>query len=201
VKLKFEHFEGLTSLSVRGDLAGTEVKILQVGLESIVKDLDSPLIVNLVLAKIPEVLAPVLIAIKKTLPGQTTFKIHWISPIKNVGEFPALDTFVSRLTGFKHRQIGERLVLDDQIHELHEKVIALEARLGDVSGDAEKAHEMILRNLALKEQERILKASIHFQRERIKLQTPVPSSNKEVKVKTSEAREAIKKAYGLDFDL
>jgi hypothetical protein len=201
VKLKFERFEGLTSFSIRGNITVPEVKILQIGLDSLVKQLETPLIVNLVLADIPDVLAPVLLVLKKSLPPQTKHKIHWISTMKNVGDFPTLNAFISRLTGFKHRQIGERLIIDDQIHLLHEEVAQLKVKVLEASGDEAKAHELILQNQILKEQERILKSSITFQKERLKLQTHVPTQDEESVEKLKTVRQELKKAYGMDLDL
>jgi hypothetical protein len=201
VKLKFERFEGLTSFSVREEISAIDVKILQIGLETIVKSLDSTLVVNLSQAKWPDGLAPVLVAIKKHLPNQTTFKIHWVSPVRGVGDFPAMPTFTSRLQGFKHRQIGERLILDDQIHELAEKLTALQAKVAEVIGDESKAHELILRHRTLKEQERILKETIHTQKERMKLQVHMPTVNEELAEKLPPLIEEVKKAYGMDIEL
>ena len=202
MKLRFERFEGLNSFSVRGEVSAPEIKILQIGLENMVKDLEAPLVVNLTQAKFQDGMAPVLQAIKKNLVPQTQHKIHWISTVKNVGDFPALNAFVTRLTGSKHRQIGERLQLDDQVHELHDRVQKMEARVAETSGDEQKAAELILQNQVLKAQERVLKETLHFQRERMKHQGHTASENPdEVVEKTATAIAEIKKAYGMDFNL
>ena len=201
MKLKFERFEGLSCFTIRGEIKASELKILQVGLESLVKDLDSTLVVNFSLATVPEALTASLIAMKKALIPPEKIKIHWISPVKNLGDFPTLPPFTSRLTGMKHRQIGERLNLDDEIYALHEKSVALLAQVAALTGDEEKAHAMILQNRILKEQERILRESIHFQKERIKLQSAVPTLNADLPEKLAAIRTEVQRIFGKDLDV
>ena len=199
MKLKFERFEGLSCFTVRGDVKASELKILQVGLELLVKDLDTTLVVNFSLATVSEAIVAPLLAIKKSLSPPDKIKIHWISPIKILGDFPALPPFTSRLTGMKHRQIGERINLDDEIYALNEKLIHLTAQVAALSGDDNKAQAMILQNRILKEQERILRESTHFQRERMKLQSAVPSLNEELPQKLATVRTEVLRIFGKDL--
>jgi hypothetical protein len=201
VKLKFERFEGLSSFSVRGEITAAQIKILQIGLENLVKDLDSTLVVNLRLAKIDDSLTPVIQAIKKSLAPPEKIKLHWISSVKGVGDFSTLVVFTSRLTGFKHRQIGERLVLDDEIYELNQQLIELQEKVNGLSGNEDKALAHILENRTLKAQERVLKETIKHQKERLKLQVHIPTVNEELPEKMKVAREALKAAYGVEYDL
>lgn len=201
MKLKFERFEGLSCFTVRGDVKASELKILQVGLELLVKDLDTTLVVNFSLATVSEAIVAPLLAIKKSLSPPDKIKIHWISPIKILGDFPALPPFTSRLTGMKHRQIGERINLDDEIYALNEKLIHLTAQVAALSGDDNKAQAMILQNRILKEQERILRESTHFQRERMKLQSAVPSLNEELPQKLATVRTEVLRIFGKDLDV
>jgi len=202
VKLKFERFEGLCSFSIRGVILSTELKLLQVGIEKIAKELDSTLIVNLSLAVVSESLTPVLQAVKKSIQSpDPKIKIHWITSLKNLGDFGTLHAFTSRLTGFKHRQIGERLVLDDLVYRLLEKEQKLQAKVDELSGTEADAHALILKNRSLKEEERILRETVRFQKERMKHQVLIPSENEELGGKRSLVREELKKIYGGDLEL
>ena len=201
MKLRFERFEGLAVFSVRGELSPSDMRILEVGLESLMKDLSFPLVLNLSLAKIQTIVIPTLQGIKKALPSQTDKKIHWISEVKNLGDYPALQAFVSRQNGSKLRQIGERLILEDQIYAFEEKSHLIQEKLSKLSGDEGEAHALIFQNQLLSAQERILKETVHFQKERMKLQVVTPESRPEIKTETTELKLELNKAYGMDLNL
>ena len=190
MKLRYERFEVLSCFSLRGNVEAAQLKVLQVGLETLVTGLQETLVINLMLANFPDpTTVQVLIEEKKKLAKLTKQKIHWISSQKGLGDFTALNVFTSRLNGFKPRQIGERIQLDDDIYSLQLRAQAVEKRILELGGDHDRAQAIILENKVLKEQFRILKETIRFQEERLKLQSFQASSDPDIaeKLKTAQA--------------
>ena len=189
MKLKFERFEGLCCFSIRGEVTPTQHRVLEVGLETLAKALQEPLIVNMMLAQISDPSTiPFLTEVKKKISGMTKPKIHWITPHKPLGDYAALNIFTSRLTGFKTRQIGERIALEDDVYELQLKVQKIESRILELGGDHDRARAIILENRILKEQFRILEESIKFQQARMEKQVVHPSSDEEIVLNTKTAQ-------------
>ena len=201
MKLRFERFEGLSCFSIRGTVIPADLKILEIGLESLCKDLGETLLVNLNLALVSDLAQPSLLIIKKKLPALTNQKIYWVSKTKAIADFAAIELFTSRLTGFKSRQIGERIKLEDDIHFLQEQVHALETKVIEKGGDADRAQQLILENRILKVQEEVLKATIGFQVKRLKAQVKVPTDDEEIEQKVAAALAELKTYYGQDIPL
>ena len=201
MKLRFERFEGLSCFSIRESVAPSDLKLLEIGLESLCKNLSETLLVNLNLALVSDSAQPALLAIKKKLPALTTQKIYWVSKTKAVGDFASIELFTSRLTGFKSRQIGERIKLEDDIHFLQEQVHALEAKVIEKGGVADRAQQLILENRIFKAQEAVLKSTIAFQVKRLKAQVKVPTDDDEIEQKIKAALAELKTYYGQDLFL
>ncbi len=190
MKLRFERFEGLCCFSIRGPVTPLQHRVLEVGLETLAKSLKEPLVVNMMLAEVsdPSTIS-FLTEVKKKIAEITKLKIQWITPHKPLGDYAALNIFTSRLTGFKTRQIGERIAMDDDVYELQLKVQKVESRILELGGDHDRARAIILENRVLKEQFRILHESIEFQQARMGKQTRHPSEDEEsvLKIKTAQA--------------
>jgi hypothetical protein len=201
VKLKYEQFEGISAFSIRGRIESTQVRLLAIGLETLVKDLQTPLIVNLGLADIDEAYLKTLLELKKILSKSTRQKLHWVGTLKGLCEFKDLGLLFSRLNGFKIRQIGERLKLEGEIHLIYAQVEQVKAQVEKLGGDESNAHKIILENRILREQQRILKNTISLQVERMKLQKLVPTQDSEYAEKVKGALEALKSGYGSDLKL
>ena len=201
MKLRFERFDGLACFSIRGAIRLEDLRILEIGLETLCKELQETLLVNLSLATVNDSAQAPLIVFKKKLPSLTKQKIYWVSKTKNVGDYNAIEVFTSRLTGFKSRQIGERIKLEDDIHFLQEQVNALEAKVMALGGDADRAQQIILENRILKAQESILKNSIQFQVKRTKIQAKIPLIDEEALQKIDAALGELKTYYSQDLSL
>jgi hypothetical protein len=194
VKLRFERFEGLSCFSIRGPISESSHKILEVGLETLCKTLAETLVVNLTLATFDANTTKYLIDVKKKIATLTKFKIHWITSQKGLSDFIAINVFTSRLTGFKSRQIGERIQLEDEVYTLQSRTLEVEKRILELGGDHDRAQAIILENRTLKAQEKVLKAAVRFQEERMKLQTKIPSLDLEVIEKTKIALDEFNQA-------
>lgn len=201
MKLKFERFEGLACFSIREQLLPSHMPILQVGLETILKGLQETLVINFSLAHFDENVNQILQATKKGTASLTTQKVFWVSKAKGLGDFATLEIFVTRLNGFKHRQVGERIRLDDDVHVLQSEVKALEAKITALGGDQDRAWKIIVENRVYKEQERILKQSIKWQEDRMKVQAVVPTEDPENATQIGVVKAELKKLYGQDIDL
>lgn len=201
MKLRFERFEGVSCFSIRGEIVDAQVKLVEVGLETLCKSLEEDLMINLTLAGLTEQSLTHLLALKKKLPSLTKHKVYWVSPIKGLGDFQTISLLASRLPGFKVRQIGERIQLEDDVFTLQSKTMAAEKRIQELGGSQDSSAKIILENKILKEQERILKESIHWQEVRMKGQVKVPSKETDFAQKTAAALGEIKKLSGLEVKL
>lgn len=187
MKLKLERFEGLSCLSIRGHIDSSQHKILEVGVSTICKSLEEALVINLTLAQVDAATIKFLVGLKKKVATLSKFKIHWITPVKEYGDFSTFTVFTSRMTGSKVRHIGERIQLEDEVYALRLQVDAVTAKTLELGGDQHRTEALILENKSMKVQERVLKESIHWQEERMKLQEPSLSADPEFNEKLKSA--------------
>ena len=201
MKLKFERFEGIACFAIRGNVELSQLRILAIGLETLVKTLEEPLVVNFTLATLDPLYLKPLIDLKKLLAKSTKHKIYWIGKGKGLSDFLALNLIFQRLGGFKLRQIGERLTLEDEIYVLRAQVDELKAEVDKLGGDADQAQKIILENITLKEQNRMLNRTLTFMGERMKEQVRSTPSDPEYTQKVTTALEELKTAYGMEIKL
>jgi len=201
MKLKFERFEGISCFAIRGPVELSQLRILAIGLETLVKTLEEPLVVNFTLAKLDPLYLKPLIDLKKLLSKNSNHKIYWIGKGKGLSDFPSLNLLFQRLGGFKLRQIGERLTLEDEISVLLSTVDELKAQVDQLGGDADQAQKIILENITLKEQNRMLSRILSFMGERMKEQVKSTPSDAEYSQKVTTALEELKTAYGMEIKL
>ena len=201
MKLKYERFEGLGCLYVRGQVDEKFGKLLQIGIETIAKDLEETLVINLTLAKIDPLQIALLAEFKKKANELTKQKLYWISKDRGIGDFATIDIFISRMSGAKSRQIGERIKADDQSFEVLAQIQALQAKIKELGGDEDNVIKLINENASLKEQRRILESFGRFQNIRSKLQVLQPSQDKDTPQKINEGLELIKTYFGREIDL
>jgi hypothetical protein len=201
MKLKFERFEGIACFSIRGPIELTQLRVLAVGLETLVKSIEEPLIVNFTLAVFDPLYLKTLIELKKTLTKHTRFKIYWIGKGKGLSDFLDLSLLFSRLGGFKLRQVGDRISLEDEVYSLSGRADTLKAELEKLGGDTDQTQKIILENLTLKEQHRMLSKTLNQMGERMKEQTRSNPSDAEYNQKVTQALEELKTAYGSEIKL
>ena len=196
MKLKYEQFEGIGSFTIRGRIEASQFRLLAIGLESLVKNTPSPLVVNLTRAPFDEAYTKNLIELKKTVQKLTRQKVYWIGKTRGLCDYPEIGLLFSRLGGFKLRQIGDRLKLEDELFGIHEQIESVKKRIEELGGDEDNAHRLILENKILREKMRILGHSVRIQEERMKTQQVTPNTDSEHAQKISAAREAIKTGFG-----
>jgi regulator of replication initiation timing len=196
MKLKYEQFEGIGSFTVRGRIEASQFRLLAIGLESLMKNTPSPLVVNLTRAPFDDAYNKNLIELKKTVQKLTRQKIYWIGKVRGLCDYPEIGLLFSRLGGFKLRQVGERLKLEDDLFELHQQIESVKKKIEELGGDEDNAHRLILENKILREKLRILFQSVRIQEERMKVQQITPTTDPDHAEKVRAAREAIKTGFG-----
>ncbi len=201
MKLKFERFEGISCFAIRGVVELSQLRILAIGIETLVKTLEEPLVVNFTLATLDPLYVKPLIDLKKNLAKNTKHKVYWIGKAKGLSDFLSLSLLFQRLGGFKLRQIGERLTLEDEIYVLRAQVDDLKAEVEKLGGDADKAQKIVMENITLKEQNRMLNRVTTFMGERMKEQVRSTPSDAEYNQKVTTALEELKTAYGMEIKL
>jgi hypothetical protein len=196
MKLKYEQFEGIGSFTIRGRIEAAQFRLLAIGLESLVKNTPSPLVVNLTRAPFDEAYTKNLIELKKTVQKLTRQKIYWIGKVRGLCDFPEIGLLFSRLGGFKLRQVGDRLKLEDDLFDIHGQLVSIKKRIEELGGDEDNAHRLILENKILREKLRILSQTVRVQEERMKAQQATPVTDTEHVEKVRVARESIKTGFG-----
>lgn len=196
MKLKYEQFEGIGSFTIRGRIEAAQFRLLAIGLESLAKNTPSPMVVNVTRAPFDEAYTKNLIELKKAVQKLTRHKIYWIGKVRGLCDFPEISLLFSRLGGFKLRQVGERLKLEDDLFGIHEQIESLKKRVEELGGDEDNAHRLILENKILREKLRILSQTLRAQEERMKSQQSTPATDTEHVEKVRVAREAIKTGFG-----
>ena len=188
MKLKYERFENLGCLYIRGSVDHAQLKMLMLGIDTIVSRLTEPLVINMHLAKIDKGEAMVLSEVKKRIQTHTSHKIYWIAHERPLGDFPTIDLLTSRLPGTNFKQIGERIKRDDEVSTLTLETEAAHAKILELGGDENNAKQIMMENTILKAQKKMLESCIHWQQERMKLQVAIPSLDEEIqqKIKTQE---------------
>jgi regulator of replication initiation timing len=196
MKLKFEQFDGIASFVIRGRIESSQFRLLAIGLESLIKGGQSPLIVNLTRAPFDEAYVKYLLELKKTLQKTTRHKIYWIGKTRGLCDFPDIPLLFSRMGGYKLRQIGERLKLEDEVFGLQLQIEDVRRQVEALGGDEDNAHRIILENKILREKARILRQTLQFQEERMKGQQKTPPTDPDHGEKRRAAQEAIKSGFG-----
>ncbi len=196
MKLKYEQFEGIGSFTIRGRIEAAQFRLLAIGLESLAKNTPSPMVVNVTRAPFDEAYTKNLIELKKAVQKLTRHKIYWIGKVRGLCDFPEISLLFSRLGGFKLRQVGERLKLEDDLFGIHEQIESVRKRIEELGGDEDNAHRLILENKILREKLRILSQTVRAQEERMKSQQSTPATDPEHVEKVRVAREAIKTGFG-----
>jgi hypothetical protein len=201
MKLKFERFEGIASFSIRGKVELSELRILAVGIETLTRSLEEPLIINFTQAEIAESFLKPLIDVKKILTTNSKQKLYWIGKGKGLSDYLDLSLLFSRMGGFKLRQIGERLTLEDDLFKLNAQIEVLKAAIEKLGGEGDQAHKIILENQILREQNRVFKSTLKIQDDRMKLQNSSPASDPEHDQKVKTLLEDLKTVYGTEVNL
>ena len=176
MKIHFSKFSELSCFTVRESIAKNELKMLKLGFDQLLKDLEEMLVINLVNAQISPEFLPGLIEYKKNISKLTTQKVFWITKEKGLGDAPKLELLLSRFQGSKMRQVCDRIILDDKIYELENEIATVHAQIEKLGFDETTSKKAIQKNTMAKVQKNALDACLKFQKKRQTKMKAVPSN-------------------------
>lgn len=180
MKLKFERYPGMGCFYVRGQVEADKFKILLIGLDTLIKDQEEPIIIHLGHAQFTPQEIQILAGIKKKMLAAYKITQYWVCSDRAIGEFKTLELFCSRTLNTKTKYIGDRMLLDDEIFLLNEKITSVQNEIGALAGSDESVKKIILENDILKAQKEILDSSLSAQRSRMTQQALRPSDDPEI---------------------
>ncbi len=201
MKLKYERFEDLGCLYIRGVVDANQLKMLILGLQNIIPHLEEPLAINLALATIGKIEAAALVEVKKKIQTRTQHKLYWLSKERPLGDFPTVDLLISRFPGSKFRHIGEKIKRDDEVYQLTDETAIAHARIIELGGDEQKAQQIIFENTMLKAQKKTLDEMLHWQKERTTHQTATVSEDPDLAERKKSLNKDLEKLAGGSIDL
>ncbi len=191
--LKFERYPGFSCLFVRGLVDENKFKMLLVGIKSLLQMDQEHLILNLANSQLSPNEGLILTQFKKSI-GNRAHPCTWITKEKGLGDFPTVDVFVSRVLTQKHKIIGHKIELDDELYLLKNKVAAVEGELVKLGGSDDDVRKIILDNEMLKTQRTIFLRVNKWHRARLSEQQKLPTP---VAPLTEEIRQAYEKLQPL----
>jgi hypothetical protein len=200
MKLKFERFNNISCLYVRGPVDATRFKILKMGLDTLLAQQEEDLILHFGLAIIARSEVSALLEYKKKRK-KGGFDLHWISKEKGIGDFPALELFASRNLTNQMRSIGLKIKLDDDVYALTEETTLLEDKIKFLGGNAENTKKLLFENEMLKNELRVLTQAKVWQLARIESQKFQISAEEDLPEKLKQLEADFKKAIGEGYEL
>jgi DNA-directed RNA polymerase specialized sigma subunit len=175
MKIHYHRYSEMGCFTIRGLVGANEWKMLQLGFNLLFKELQEMLIINMTNADIATETVADVQEYKKGIAKQTKHKVFIISKEKGVGDFPKFELLLSRFQGSKMRQIGDRIILEDQIYNLERDIAGLEAQIVALGFDENSSKKEIQRNSMVKAQKKSLDGCLKWQRLRKTTIQKVPS--------------------------
>lgn len=172
MRLKLEAFEPFSVLSVRGVLSPTDAHLLRVGIEKIARDALQPVVIHLGTVQLTPDQSTILMAIKAKLT-KSKMNVTWISPEKALGDFPSFTTFSSRKVSGKNKLIAEKILLDDECHQVQSHIDDLNQKLHDAGADESHLKRTLAENRSLNGQMNVTKRILDWLNDRVKHQVSV----------------------------
>lgn len=201
MKIAYNRFIEMSCFTIREKIGAPELKMLELGLEPIFKELEVMMVVNLVHAKIDPAFLPTVIAFKKKINSLTKQKVFWIAKYKGLGDFPKIDLMLSRFQGSKMRQIGDRINLEDQIYELEAEIATIEAQILKLDFNEAQTKKANQKNELIKMQKDALDACLKFQMKRKTKYKAVPCTIEEYELRVQATIADLQKLTGKTLDL
>ncbi len=201
MKIHYNRYTEMSCFTIRGHIGINEWKMLKLGFDMLFKDLEGMLVINGVHAEIPPEVIPYLVEHKKIIPKLTKHKVFIIHKERSIGDFPKLETFLSRFQGSKMRQIGDRIILEDQVYALEQEITSIEAQIQHLGFDEHSSKKEIQKNNMVKTQQRALEECLKWQRQREQDFKAIPSEVEDLELKIKSVTDEITKNLGKAVDL
>lgn len=166
MKAAFHRFTEVSAFIIRGPVTEKEWGVLKFGFHHLAKDLENPLLINILNAELtPEILND-MIEFKNVIKDVTVHRIYVISKDKTVADFTKLDQFYQQNQNTMMRQIIDRLVILDTCYELEMETIKIDEQLKGLGFDKAAAKLEIQKNMVAKLQKKALDAMLKWQKQR-----------------------------------
>ena len=201
MKLKYERFVGLGCFYIRGVIEPAQFKMLLVGLETILNELEEPTLIHGANAFFEKNEITVLQEFKKRVNANSKHKVYWIMKEKPLGDYGTIELAMSRFAGGKFRQIAERIRLDDQLFTLKEKIKLAEQALAQLTDESTNVNQVLLNSESIRAQRKTLNECLEWQRFRIGHQSLESSTDEEINEKTKVLIADLRKQLGVEVDL
>jgi hypothetical protein len=201
MKIQYTRYTELGCFTVRGNIGPNEWKMLRLGFDILFKDLEEMLVINMVQTEISSEEVSAIVEYKKLIPKLTKQKVFIISKEKGVGDFTKFELFLSRFQGSKVRQIGDKIILEDQIYALEQEITSIDAQIQTLGFDESTSKKEIQKNYMQKTEKKSLEGCIKWQKLRKMGMHKVPSTVEELDIKIRATLEEIAKYLGREPDL
>jgi len=200
MKIQFSRYTELSCFTVRGQVGPNELKMLQLGFDVLLKELEETLVINMVHAEVAAAVLPAAIEYKKNMAKLTKHKIYWITKEKGLGDFPKLEILLSRL-GTKARSIGDKIILEDTVYALETEIHLIESQIEQLGFDETSSRKAIQQNNMVKTEKNALEGCLKWQKKRKPRLQKVPSDVEELDIKLKSTLEEVLKYVGKIVDL
>jgi hypothetical protein len=201
MKATFHRYSEVNSFRVRGPISEKEWGVLKFGFHHLAKDLESPLLINLLNAEVPEEILNDMIEFKKTIKDVTAHEIHIVSKDKRIADFLKLDQFYLKNQSKPMRQIVDRLIIEDQAYELEIETIAIDEQLKTMGFDKAAAKLEIRKNTMAKLQKKSLDGFLKWQKQRKLNFKAVPCEVADLETNLQAASDEVTKIMEQPIDL
>ena len=201
MKIQYNRYTEMSCFKVRGQVGAAEWKMLSLGFTIIFKTLEEMFVINLVHAEIEPAILPLILEFKKGIAKLTKQKVFIISKERGLGDFPKIEVLLSRFQGSKMRQIGDRIILEDQIYALEQEIISIEAQIQKLGFDENTSKKEIQKNIMVKTQKKSLEGCIKWQKQRKEAMQKVASEEEDLDAKLKSTIEEVTKVFGKELNL
>ena len=200
MKIQFSRYTELSCFTVRGKIGPNELKMLQLGFDVLVKELEEMLVINLIHAEVAPEQLPAIIEYKKSMVKLTKQKIHWVTKEKGLGDFPKIEIMISRL-GSKARPIGDKIVLEDTVYGLEQEILFTQTQIEQLGFDETSSRKAIQQNNMVKTEKNALEGCLKWQKRRKTKLQKVPSDVEDLELKLKATLEEVLKFTGKIVDI
>lgn len=201
MKIIFNRYTEMSCFTLRGLIGINEWRMLKLGFDLMFKTLEGMLVINLINAEIsPEVL-PLMLEYKKGISKLTKQKVFVVQKERGLGDFPKFELLLTRFQGSKMRQIGELIIVEDQIFALEQEIAAIDAKIQQLGFDENSSKIEIQKNIMVKTKGVALDGCLKWQRERKTAMQKVPSDVEDLDIKLKATLEEVISILGKEIEL
>ena len=201
MKIIFNRYTEMSCFTLRGLIGVNEWRMLKLGFDLMFKTLEGMLVINLINAEVsPEVL-PQMLEYKKGISKLTKQKVFIVQKERGLGDFTKMELLLTRFQGSKMRQIGELIIVEDQIFALEQEIATLEAKIQQLGFDENSSKIEIQKNVMVKTKGASLEGCLKWQKGRQPSMHKVPSSVEDLDIKLKATLEELISILGKEIEI